>query len=240
MIDPVQAEWLNLLQAATPAPTRSANDDPLARQLGGYRCLVETWEQALQAGSPDPAGHALRALARYAQDECLEQIRVWLGAGPIWDVMVRLPLPPVVPAVFVAVPGGAQGLALWRALLDYQAQVDRFCALYQSVGVDTLARLEAIIETPAAPPIETVVALYTLWQSCQDACEASIVQGEQYAPRLAAVVSAVATLRAAHGQWWALLPGMAHDFGAQRALSDEIAAIRRQLRAMAGPVRDGH
>ena len=241
VIDPVQAEWLHLLQAAAPVPPNCANDDPLARQLGGYRCLVECWEQALRDGLVDPSGHALRALARYAQTECLNRIRAWLGSGSIWDAVVRLPLPPLdLPAALLAMPGGAQCLTLWRAVLEYQRQVDRFCALYESIGADTLVRLEAALETPAGPPVDTVVALYALWQSCQDACEASIVRSEQYAPRLAGVANAVAALRAAHQNWWALWPGAARDIGAQRAFSEEVAAIRRQLRAMAGSARDRH
>lgn len=240
MIDPVQAEWLKLLHAPIPNPPGGAGDDLLARQLAGYRCLVDSWEEALQVGRPDAPGHALRALARHVQEQCLGQIRAWLSAGPTWDAVARLPLPPVAPAVFLAVPGGAQGLTLWCALQGYQREVDRFCALYQSLGADTLARIEAVLEAPAAPRIESVAALYALWQSCQDACEASIVRGDQYALRLAAVASAVAALRAAHHQWCVVM-GVAHDSGAQRALSEEIAAIRRQLRATKpGPRRAGH
>lgn len=238
MTDSVQAEWLSRLREGFPTSPAPGADDLLARQLSGYRCLLEAWEEALEVGLTDPSTHALRALARHAQDECLRQIHVWLSPGPGWDTVIRLPLPAIdPPADYLAFPGAAETLALWRAAVDYQRQVDRFCTLYESLGAQTLGRLEVWLDASTGPPIDTVEALYGLWQRCQDATEAAIVRDGQYVPRLAAVTGAAAELRTTHRRWWLQFPGMAQDSGMQQALSEEIAHLRRQLRAMAGQDR---
>lgn len=238
MTDSIQAEWLRSLQEAVSASPAAGADDLLTRQLSGYRCLLDAWEEGLHAGLADPCTHALHALARHAQGDCLRQIHAWLSPGPGWDAVIRLPLPAIDPlADALAFPGATQTVALWRAVVNYQRQVDRFCALYEFVGAQSLARLEAWLEASTAPPIETVVALYALWQVCQDACEAAIVQDEQYAPRLADVTLAAAALRMAYRRWLGQFPGVPHDSGALRALSEEIAQVRRQLRAMTGQGR---
>lgn len=232
MTDSAQ-EWLSLLQAFVPAPPPSAVDHPLARHLGTYRCLLESWEQALDADAPDPCAHSLAALAGYVQRECVRQVRGLLSPGPAWDAVVSLPLLPMNPFLAgLAVPGMSQAAALWRAVVAYQRDLDRFCALYESIGSATLARLEAILADPREPAIESVAALHAQWQRCQDACEAAIIRDGAFAERLAAVVSAGGALRAAHSGWLALYPGVTTDPGAQQALSEEIAAIRRQLRTV--------
>lgn len=236
MTDFAPAEWLSLLHATTLQHTVSADSDPLARHLGSYRCLLESWGQALDAGRADPANTALDALAAYAQGECSRQLRALLSPGPAWDLLACLSLPSVALPVSAGLLTGiaAQGLMLWRALLDYQKQVERFCALYEHLGAQTLARLETLLDRTTDPPVDTVIALHGLWQHCQDACEAAIVRAETYAECLAALASAAAALQAAHRDWLAQCPGMATDPAVQRALSDELAAIRRQLRSMAG------
>lgn len=230
--DSAQAEWLQLLNSAISTASAAADDDPLARALGGYRCLVEAWEHALQTGQSD-AGHcALATLARHAQSECLNHIRAWLSAGPAWDAVVRLPLPAVdFLALLPPMPGRTVVVALWGALVDYQREVDAFCGLYQSIGSSTLERLEAAVAASSGPSIDTVAALYALWQACQDSCEAEIVRRDDYADRLGAVTAAAAALRLAYRRWFEhVVPNEASQ---PRAVSDEIAVLRRHLRAMA-------
>ena len=231
MIDPAQAEWLHRFNVAAVAAPAAVDDDLLARELGGYRCLVEAWEEALQAGHADAAQHALGALARHTQQDCLRQIRAWLSAGPVWDALMLTPLPP---AAFLAasapVPGKAVIVALWDAVVGYQQALGRFCDLYQSLGDATLASLEAALAAPDSPAINSVSALYALWQVCQDHCEAQIVGRDDYADRLGAVSVTAGALRSAHRQWVQhCMPGEA---GQQREFSEEIAALRRQLRAL--------
>lgn len=233
VIDSTQAEWLHLREAAvSTASATTGYDDPLAHQLSGYRCFVEAWEHALQAGHTDAARYALATLARHVQGECLHRIRTWLSAGPLWDALVQLPLPPLqFAAMAPPMPGRTAVLALCGAALDYQREVDRFCNLYQSLGSSTLSRLDAAVAASAGPSIDTVAALYVFWLACQDSCEAEIVRREDYADCLAAVSVAAAALRTAHRQWMEIF--IPCEAGQQRAFSDEIATLRRQLRAMA-------
>jgi hypothetical protein len=230
-MDPAQAEWLHRFRAAAQAEPTAGDDDLLTRELGGYRCLVETWDEALRAGHADAVERALVALARHTQNDCLRQIRAWLSPGPLWDALLLTPLPP---AEFLAawppVPGKAVIIALWDAVVGYQQALSRFCDLYRSLGDATLASLKAVLNAADSPSIDSVSALYALWQVCQDHCEAQIVGRDDYADRLGAVSVAAGALRAAHRQWVQhCMPGEA---GQLREFSEEIATLRRQLRAL--------
>lgn len=157
----------------------------------------------------------------------------------MWDALLLTPLPP---AEFLAasppVPGKALVGALWAALVDYQRALDRFCGLYQSLGEATLTCLEAALAASDTPAIDSVSALYALWQACQDTCEARIVRRDDYAECLGAVSVAAGALRAAHAQWvQQFMPGAA---GQRREFSDEIATLRRQLRALTGRADGAH
>lgn len=237
MTDFAPADWLSLLQgAAAPSPA-IADGGVLARHLGSYRCLLESWLQALESGAADPPGQALAVLSRHVQSECLRQLRTALSPGPGWDVLTSLPLPPTDLSIDAVLLSGwaAAGFKLWQAVLAYRRHVDEFCALYDGLGVQTLSRLQAELAGSTDPEIDTVAGLHAHWQSSQDACEASIVRSGSYAWRLAQVTGAAAAVRDAHRQWLAQWVGVETDAVALRALGEEVAAIRRQLRELDRP-----
>ena len=122
---------------------------------------------------------------------------------------------------------GGCGAAFWRALAGYRQTLDAFCLLYQGLGTRTLNRLEQVRPTPA---ITSAAGLFAHWQLCQDQVESEIVRAPSWSASLAGVAAAAAALRVAHRQCLEAALGVQLDGAGQRALSDELAAIRRQLR----------
>nr|ART37728.1 E200 [uncultured bacterium] len=224
------ADWLALLQAA-PA-TRSVGNEPLlAGELEGYGVLLDAWQRGVQDDIADPARVALTTLARHVDERRPRQLRHLCMPGPWFEPLVDLPLPAF--GTLPALPGlpawMAVGFGFWHALLEYRQRVEAFCAPYQNLGTRTLARLE---QTPDAPLLDSAAGLYAHWQQSQDQIESEIVRTPSWSLSLGQMTSAAAALRAAHRQYLELLLGVNLDGSGQRALSDEVADIRRQLRAL--------
>lgn len=224
------ADWLALLQAA-PATPADAQEALLAGELEGYRVLLDHWQQGLRDGVAEPARVALAALARHIDERRPRQLRQLCSPGPWFQPLVELPMPTfAVPAVPTVLPGWlTAGLGFWQSLLDYRQRVDAFCAPYQRLGALTLTRLE---QTPDTLVIDSAAGLFARWQHYQDQVESEIVRTQSWSESLGQVTGAAATLRATHRQCLELLLGVNLDGAAQRALSQEVADIRRQLRAL--------
>lgn len=225
------ADWLALLRAAPSTPPVAPRAGLLAEELDGYRVLLDNWQHAVRDGLAEPARLALAALARHVDERRPRQLRQLCSPGPWFEPLADLPLP-----MFTALPAPAilpgwlaAGFDFWQSLFDYRQRVDAFCAPYQNLGARTLVRLQ---QTPDALVIGSAAGLYAHWQRCQDQIESDIVRSNSWCASLARVAGAAASLRAAHRQCLELLLGVNLDGVAQRALSDEIADIRRQLRAL--------
>lgn len=221
-------DWLALLQAA-PATPAVAQETLLAGELEGYRVLLDHWQQGLRDGVAEPARAALAALARHIDEQRPRQLRQMCSPGQWVQPLIDSPmLTFAVPAVPAILPGWlAAGLGFWQALSDYRQRVDTFCAPYQRLGARTLARLE---QTPDASAVDSAAGLYAQWQRCQDQIESEIVRTQSWPESLGQVNRTAAALRVAHRQCLELLLGVNLDSAAQRAISDELAVIRRQLR----------
>jgi hypothetical protein len=87
-------------------------------------------------------------------------------------------------------------------------------------------------QTPDTPRLDSAAEVYAHWQQSQDQLESEIVRAGAWSRSLGEVAAAAAALRAAHRQYLELLLGVNLDGSGQRALSDEVADIRRQLRAL--------
>ncbi len=224
------ADWLALLQAA-PATPAAANQALLAGELEGYRILLEAWQRGVQDDIADPAHVALTTLARHVDERRPRQLRRLCMPGPWFEPLVDLPVPAV--GTLPALPGlpawMAVGFGFWQAVLEYRQRVDAFCAPYQNLGTRTLARVE---QTSDVPRLDSAAELYAHWQQSQDQIESEIVRAGAWSRSLGEVAAAAAALRAAHRQYLELLLGVNLDGSGQRALSDEVADIRRQLRAL--------
>nr|ART40483.1 K44 [uncultured bacterium] len=224
------ADWLALLQAA-PAMPAAANQTLLAGELEGYSVLLDAWRRGVQDNIADPARGALTTLARHVDERRPRQLRHLCMPGPWFEPLVDLPVPAF--GTLPALPGlpawMAVGIGFWHALLEYRQRVEAFCAPYQNLGTRTLARLE---QTPDAPMLDSAAELYAHWQQCQDQIESELVRTQSWSLSLGHVTAAAAALRAAHRQCVELLLGVNLDGSGQRALSDEVADIRRQLRAL--------
>lgn len=208
----------------------AADADSFGGELEAYRVLLDHWQQALEAGVAEPARVALAALARHIDRQRARQLRHICSPGRWFEPLVELPLPavamPALPAL--ALPGwAAAGAAFWRALAGYRQTLDAFCLLYQGLGTRTLNRLEQVRPVPA---ITSAAGLFAHWQLCQDQVESEIVRAPSWSASLAGVAAAAAALRVAHRQCLEAALGVQLDGAGQRALSDELAAIRRQLR----------
>lgn len=224
------ADWLALLQAAPATPT-VANKALLAGELEGYGVLLDAWQRGVQDGAADPARFALTTLARHVDDQRPRQMRRLCSPGPWFEPLVDLPLPATgtLPAPPILPGWMAAAVGFWQALLEYRQQVEAFCMPYQNLGARTLVRLE---QTSDAPAIDSAAGLYACWQRCHDQIESDLVRTHSWSASLARVTGAAASLCAAHRQCLELLLGVNLDGAAQRALSHEVADIRRQLRAL--------
>lgn len=224
------ADWLALLQA-TPATPTVANQALLAGELEGYRVLLDAWQRGVQDDIVDPAHVALTTLARHVDERRPRQLRRLCMPGPWFEPLVDLPVPAF--GTLPALPGlpawMAVGFGFWQAVLEYRQRVDAFCAPYQNLGTRTLARLQ---QTPDTPRLDSAAEVYAHWQQSQDQIESEIVRAGAWSRSLGEVAAAAAALRAAHWQYLELLLGVSLDGSGQRALSDEVADIRRQLRAL--------
>lgn len=224
------ADWLALLQAV-PARPAVANQALLAGELEGYILLLDAWQRGVQDDVADPARVALTTLARHVDERRPRQLRRLCMPGPWFEPLVDLPVPAV--GTLPALPGlpawMAVGFGFWQAVLEYRQRVDAFCAPYQNLGTRTLARLQ---QTPDTLRLDSAAELYAHWQQSQDQIESEIVRAGAWSRSLGEVIAAAAALRAAHRQYLELLLGVSLDGSGQRALSDEVADIRRQLRAL--------
>ncbi|HEX2797444.1 MAG TPA: hypothetical protein VHN38_10185, partial [Immundisolibacter sp.] len=190
------------------------------------------WQQALEAGAAEPARVALAALARHIDRQRPRQLRRVCSPGSWFEPLVELPLPavaaPVLPAL--QLPGWlAAGAGFWLALAGYRQKLDAFCLPYQGLGTRTLRRLEQARPVTA---ITSAAGLFAHWQRCQDQVESEIVRAPSWGTSLASVAAAAAALRVAHRQCLEAALGVQLDGAGQRALSEELAAIRRQLRKL--------
>ncbi|WP_448510462.1 hypothetical protein [Immundisolibacter sp.] len=224
------ADWLALLQAATATPT-VAKEALLAGELESYRVLLDAWQSGLQDDIADPARFALTTLARHVDERRPRQLRRLCMPGPWFEPLVDLPAPAfgTLPALAGLPAWMAVGFGFWQAVLEYRQRVDAFCAPYQNLGTRTLARLEP---TPDAPVLDSAAGLYAHWQHCQDQIESEIVRAPSWSLSLSQLVATAAALRAAHRRCLEVLLGVDLEGAGQRALSDEVADIRRQLRAL--------
>lgn len=226
------ADWLALFQAAPPIPA-AAVADPIGAELVGYRVLLDQWQQALESGAAEPARAAVAALARHIDQQRARQVRRVCSPGPWFDPLIELPVPAVaVPSLLaLPLPGWlAAGAGFWLALADYRQKLDAFCLPYRDLGTRTLGRLEQV------HPLTTITSaagLFAHWQRCQDQVESEIVCAPSWGAALAGVATAAAALRVAHRQCLEAALGVQLDGAGQRALSEEIAAVRRQLRKLA-------
>ena len=224
------ADWLALLQAA-PATPAVANQALLVGELEGYRILLEAWQRGVQDDIADPAHVALSTLARHVDERRPRQLRRLCMPGPWFEPLLDLPVPAF--GTLPALPGlpawMAVGFGFWQAVLAYRQRVDAFCAPYQNLGTRTLARVQ---QTPDTPRLDSAAEVYAHWQQSQDQLESEIVRASAWSRSLGQVAAAAAALRAAHRQYLELLLGVNLDGSGQRALSDEVADIRRQLRAL--------
>jgi hypothetical protein len=226
------ADWFALFQAAHPM-SAAADTDPSGAELEGYRVLLDQWQQALEAGAAEPARAALAALARHIDQQRARHVRRVCSPGPWFDPLIELPLPAVaVPALpALPLPGWlAAGARFWLALADYRQKLDAFCLPYQGLGTRTLGQLEQVQPVTA---ITSAAGLFAHWQRCQDRVESEIIRAPSWGAALAGVTAAAAALRVAHRQCLEAALGVQLDGAGQRALSDEIAAVRRQLRKLA-------
>lgn len=210
----------------------AADTDPFGGELEGFRVLLDQWQQALEAGVAEPARVALAALARHIDQQRLRQLRRVCSPGPWFEPLLELPLPavaaPVLPAL--QLPGWlAAGAGFWLALAGYRQTLDAFCLPYQGLGTRTLRRLEQVRPVTA---ITSAAGLFAHWQLCQDQVESEIVRAPSWGTSLAGVAAAAAALRVAHRQCLEAALGVQLDGAGQRALSAELAEIRRQLRKL--------
>ncbi|ANX03051.1 hypothetical protein PG2T_01830 [Immundisolibacter cernigliae] len=224
------ADWLALFQAAPSMP--AADTEPFGSQLEDYRLLLDRWQQALEAGAAEPARVALAALARHIDRQRPRQLRRVCSPGPWFEPLVELPVPavaaPALPAL--PLPGWlAAGAGFWLALVSYRQKLDAFCLPYQGLGTRTLTRLE---QARPATAITSAAGLFAHWQLCQDQVESEIVRAPSWVASSAGVAAAAAALRVAHRQCLEAALGVQLDGAGQRALSEELAAIRRQLRKL--------
>ncbi len=224
------ADWLALLQAAPATPT-VAKEALLAGELEGYRILLDAWQRGVQDDIADPARVALTTLARHVDERRPRQLRQLCTPGPWSDSLADLALPAfgALPALPDLPAWMAVGVGFWHVLLEYRQRVEAFCAPYQNLGTRTLARLE---QTPDALMFDSAAGLYAHWQHCQDQIESDIVRAPSWSLSLSQLVATAAALRAAHRRCLEVLLGVDLDGAGQRALSDEVADIRRQLRAL--------
>lgn len=210
----------------------AADTDPFGSELEGYRVLLDQWQQALEAGAAEPARVALAALARHIDRQRPRQLRRVCSPGPWFEPLVELPVPvftaPTLPAL--PLPGWlAAGAGFWLALAGYRQKLDAFCLPYQGLGTRTLRRLEQARPVTA---ITSAAGLFAHWQLCQDQVESEIIRAPSWGTSLASVAAAAAALRVAHRQCLEAALGVQLDGTGQRALSEELAAIRRQLRTL--------
>lgn len=222
-------DWLAVFQAAPPAVAAA---DAFGAELESYRVLLDQWQQALGLGTPEPARAALAALARHIDQQRARHVRRVCSPGPWFDPLIELPVPAVaVPALpALPLPGWlAAGARFWLALADYRQKLDAFCLPYQRLGTRTLGRLEQAHPVTA---ITSAAGLFAHWQRCQDQVESEIVRAPSWGGALAGVTAAAAALRVTHRQCLEEALGVQLDAAGQRALSDEIAAVRRQLRKL--------
>ncbi len=211
----------------------AADTEPFGGELEGFRVLLDQWQQALDAGVAEPARVSLAALARHIDRQRPRQLRRVCSPGPWFDPLVELPVPavaaPALPAL--PLPGWlAAGAGFWLALAGYRQTLDAFCLPYQGLGSRTLNRLEQV---PMVTAITSAAGLFAHWQLCQDQVESEIVRAPSWGTSLASVAAAAAALRVAHRQCLEAALGVQFDGAGQRALSEELAAMRRQLRKLA-------
>ena len=211
-------------------PTLPAADDSLAEELAGYQVLLDAWAQALEDGSPPRC--ALEVLARHVDARRPRDLRRMLSPGEWFEPWLDLPLceAAVMPGhgFMPAWMGG--GITFWRALVAARRHIDAFVCPYQQLGTRTLARLLELRE-----PAESVPAVYAAWWRCQQALEADIVRSPAWSGALAAVADANAALRRSHQDLLSTWLGLADNTGLYRALSDELASLRRRLRGTDTP-----
>lgn len=222
-------DWLALFQAEPPAVAAA---DAFGAELESYRVLLEQWQRALEVGGGEPARAALAGLARHIDQQRARQVRRVCSPGPWFDPLVELPVSvsavPALPAL--PLPGWlAAGARFWLVLADYRQKLDAFCLPYQGLGTRTLGRLEQI---PPVTAITSATGLFAHWQRCQDQVESEIVRAPSWGTALAGVAAAAAALRVAHRQCLEAALGVQLDGADQRALSEELATIRRQLRKL--------
>ena len=224
------ADWFALLQAAPATPT-VVNQALLADELEGYGVLLDAWQRGVQDEMADPAHVALTTLARHVDERRPRQLRRLCMPGPWFEPLLDLPLPAVgtLPALPNLPAWMAVGFGFWHAVLEYRQRVDAFCAPYQNLGTRTLVGLQ---QTPDAPRLHSAAEVYAHWQNTQDRIESEIVRTRSWSLSVGQVVAAAAALQAAHRQCLELVLGISLDSRGQRALSDEVADIRRQLRAL--------
>jgi len=210
----------------------AADTDPFGAELEGYRVLLDQWQRALEVGAAEPARVALAALARHIDQQRARQVRRVCSPGPWFEPLVELPVPvfaaPALPAL--PLPGWlAAGTGFWLALAGYRQTLDAFCLPYQGLGTCTLNRLEQVRPVTA---ITSAAGLFAHWQRCQDQVESEIIRAPSWGSALAGVAAAAAALRVAHRRCLEAVLGVQLDGAGQRALSEELAAVRRQLRKL--------
>lgn len=201
----------------------------LAAELDDYQRLLIAWDEAQAANAADPPGQALTALARHVDQKRLRQLRGLFCPSGLYEALALVPLPGL-DLLPDPAPWTVPGLGLWQAMVSYRRQLDQLLALYDGLGTRSLGLLKTTLR---GQTVRSPAELYGLWQRCVDACEADVVRASDYPERLAAVAAAGARLRAEQRQWAAQWLGIDSGGKAQQALSDEIAAIRRQLRLLA-------
>lgn len=214
-------------------PGAAADTDPFGGELEGFRVLLDQWQHALEAGVAEPARVALAALARHIDRQRPRQLRRVCSPGPWFEPLLELPVPtvaaPALPAL--PLPGWlAAGAGFWLALADYRQKLDAFCLPYQGLGTRTLRRLEQVRPVTA---ITSAAGLFAHWRCCQDEVESEIIRAPSWGAALASVTAAAVALRVAHRQCLEAVLGVQLDGAGQRALSEELAVIRRQLRKLA-------
>jgi hypothetical protein len=208
-----------------PFPIPSSPDDPLAEELASYQALLDAWLHALEDGAP--AQRALETLARYVDEARPRQLRRLLSPGDWFEPWLALPLPeasllasvPLLPAWMEG------GIALWRALAVARQYLDDFVLPYRQLGSRTLARIIQLSDTADSAP-----AVYAAWRRCQQAEEAEIVRSPAWPIALARVASANAELRQSHQELLSAWLGVDDNTDRYRALSSELASLRRRLR----------
>lgn len=208
----------------------AAPDDALAEELASYQVLLDAWIRALQEGAP--AQRALETLARHVDDTKPRQVRRLLSPGDWFEPWLALPV------TEATLPSDAQflpvwmagGIAWWRALAAVRHHLEVFVAPYRLLGTRTLARLMAAAESADSAP-----AVYAAWRRYQHDEEAKIVRSPAWPVALERVASANAALQQAHQALLSAWLGVDDNTHRYRALSSELAELRRRLRAHDSP-----